>query len=141
MATIPSKCKLNTKSIKDKYSALKEVEDKKTKSQVAAKYVIRKNILHTWLTNKDKIFEAGKKGTFANLDQAMLKWLLFVRSRDVAVSALVFITIAIEFAEKMNVENFKASDGWLDRRKKQFNVSFKTLSGKSNACTDEMVTP
>ena len=66
----------------------------------------------------------------------MLKWLLFVRSRDVAVSALVFITIAIEFAE-----NFKASDGWLDRRKKQFNVSFKTLSGKSNACTDEMVTP
>ena len=71
----------------------------------------------------------------------MLKWLLFVRSRDVAVSALVFITIAIEFAEKMNVENFKASDGWLDRRKKQFNVLFKTLSGKSNACTDEMVTP
>ena len=71
----------------------------------------------------------------------MLKWLLFVRSRDVTVSALVFITIAIEFAEKMNVENFKASDGWLDRRKKQFNVSFKTLSGKSNACTDEMVTP
>ena len=71
----------------------------------------------------------------------MLKWLLFVRSRDVAVSVLVFKTIAIEFAEKMNVENFKASDGWLDRRKKQFNVSFKTLSGKGNACTDEMVTP
>ena len=63
MATIPSKCKLNTKSIKDKYSALKEVEDKKTKSQVAAKYAIRKNILHTWLTNKDKIFEAAKKGS------------------------------------------------------------------------------
>ena len=41
----------------------------------------------------------------------------------------------------MNVENFKASDGWLDRRKKQFNVSFKTLSGKGNAYTDEMVTP
>ena len=60
MATIPSKCKLNAKSIKDKYSALKEVEDKKT---FAAKYVIRKNILHTWITNKDKIFEATKKGS------------------------------------------------------------------------------
>ena len=32
MATIASKCKLNTKFIKDKYSALKEVEDGKTKS-------------------------------------------------------------------------------------------------------------
>ena len=38
MATIASKCKLNAKSIKDKYSALKEVEDGKTKSQVATKY-------------------------------------------------------------------------------------------------------
>ena len=41
----------------------------------------------------------------------------------------------------MNVENFKASDGWLDRWKKRFNVSFKTVSGESNACTDEMVAP
>ena len=49
MATNSSKCKLNTKSIKDKYSALKEVEDGKTKSQVAAKYGIPKNTLSTWL--------------------------------------------------------------------------------------------
>ena len=32
-------------------------------------------------------------------------------------------------------------DGWLDHWKKQFNVSFKTVSGKSNACTDKMVAP
>ena len=41
----------------------------------------------------------------------------------------------------MNIENFKASDGWLDRWKKRFNMSFKTVSGESNACTDEMVAP
>ena len=110
----------------------------------------QKTLYLTWLKNKDKIFEAMKKGsnskrqrlregTFANLDQAMFKWLLVVRSRDVAVSALVFKIKATEFAEKINVENFKASDGWLDRWKKRFNVSFKTVSGESNACTDEMV--
>ena len=71
----------------------------------------------------------------------MFKWLLVVRSRDVAVSALVFKTKAIEFAEKMNLKNFKAPDGWLDYRKKRFNVTFKTVSGESNACTDEMVAP
>ena len=82
MAMIASKRKLNTKSIKDKYSALKEVEDGKTKSQFTAKYGIPKNTLSTWLKNKDKIFEVTKKGsnsklqrlrqgTFANLDQAM----------------------------------------------------------------------
>ena len=69
----------------------------------------------------------------------MFKWLLVVRSRDVAILALVFQTKATEFAEKMDVKNFTASDGWLDRWKKRFNVSFKTVSGESNACTDEMV--
>ena len=99
------------------------MEDGNTKSQVAAKYSISKNTLSTWLKNKDTIFEATKKGsnskchrlrqgTFANLDQAVFKWLLVARSRDVVVSAL------IEFAEKMNVEDFKVSDGWLDRWKK-----------------------
>ena len=95
MAKIASKRKLNTKSIKDKYSALKEAEDGKTKSQVAAKYGIPKKTLSTWLKNKDKIFEATKKGsnskrlrqaTFANLDQAMFKCHLVVRSRDVGSS-------------------------------------------------------
>ena len=74
---------------------------------------------------KDTIFEATKKesnskckrmkqGTFANLDQAMFRWLMVVQSRNVAVSALVFKSKAIKFAEKMNVGNFKVSDGWLD---------------------------
>ena len=91
------------------------MEDRNTNSQVAVKYGISKKTLSTWLKNKDKIFEATKKGsnskcqrlrqgTFANLDQAIFKWLLVVESRDVAVSALVFKTKATEFAEKMNVE-------------------------------------
>ena len=89
MATIASKRKLNTKSIKDKYNALKEVEAGKLKLKVAAKYGIPKNTLSTWLKNKNKIFESTKKGsnskrrrlrhgTFANLNQAMFKWLLVV---------------------------------------------------------------
>ena len=94
------------------------------KNKVASRCNVEytKDTLSTWLKNKDKISEAIKKrsnpkrqrlrqGTFANLDQAIFKWLLVVRSRDVAVSALVFKTKAIEFAEKMNLKNFKAPDG------------------------------
>ena len=152
MATIASKRKLNTKSIKDKYQALKEVGEGKSKLQVAAKYGIPKNTLSTWIKNKDKIFEAAKKvmntkhqrlraGSYEKLDQAIFKWLLTVRSRDVAVSALILKTKAIDFAEKMSIENFHASDGWLDRWKKRYNVSFKKISGEGNACTDETTAP
>ena len=55
--------------------------------------------------------------------------------------ALVFKTKATDFEEKMKVENLKASDCWLDCWKKRFNVSFKTVSGEINACTDEMIAP
>ena len=58
-----------------------------------------------------------------------------------AVSALILKTKAIDFAEKMSIENFHASDGWLDRWKKRYNVSFKKISGEGNACTDEMTAP
>ena len=129
MATIASKRKLNTKSIKDKYQALKEVKEGKSKLQVAAKYGIPKSTLSTWIKNKDKIFEAVKKGmntkrqrlragSYEKLDQVIFKGLLTVRSRDVAVSALILKTKAIDFAEKMSTENFHASDGWLDRWKR-----------------------
>ena len=47
MAAIASKRKLNTKSIKDKYQALKEVEEGKSKLQVAAKYGLpKKHAIH-----------------------------------------------------------------------------------------------
>ena len=55
MAAIASKRMLNTKSIKDKYSALKEEKDGKTMSLVPVKY-----------------------GIPTNLDQVMFKWLLIV---------------------------------------------------------------
>ena len=66
MATIASKRKLNTKSIKDKYNALKEVEDGKTKSQVAAKYGIPKNTLSTWLKTRIKFSKPRRKEATQN---------------------------------------------------------------------------
>lgn len=45
----------------------------------------------------------------------------------------------MEFSEKLNVKDFHASDGWLDRLKKRYIVSFKTVSCEVSACTSEMV--
>ncbi|XP_002165552.2 tigger transposable element-derived protein 4-like [Hydra vulgaris] len=152
MATITTEQKLNTKTVKVKYNTLKEVLDGISNSKVALKYNIPKNTLSTWLRNKEKIFNAvekgnnpkrqrTRKGSFANLDQAIFKWFFIVRSRNVTVSALILKTKAMEFAERMNVTKFHASGGLLDRWKKQYNISFKMVSGEANACTSKMVTP
>ena len=142
-----------TKSVKEKYAALKEVEEGSSKSQVAMKYGIPKNTLSTWIKNKEKIFESMKtqgnkskrrrlkQGTFANLDGLIFKWLLTVRSRNVVVSASILKTKAKELAEKINIKGFQASDGWIDRWKNRSNVFFKTVSGEGNSCTAEMTAP
>lgn len=98
MATVAAKRKLSTKSIKEKYAALKEVEGGSSKSQVAMKYCVPKNTLSTWIKNKERIFESMKtqgnktkrmrlkEGTFEKLDELIFKWLLTVRSRNVGIS-------------------------------------------------------
>ena len=153
MATVAAKRKLTTKSIREKYAALREVEEGSPKSHVALKYGIPKNTLSTWIKNKEKIFESMKKqgnkskrmrikeGTFSNLDDLVFKWLLTVRSRNVVVTSSILKTKARELAEKINVKGFQASDGWLDRWKRRYNVAFKTVSGEGNSCTTEMTAP
>ena len=54
MAAIATKRKLHSKSVKDKYKALKEVEEDKSKSKVALKYGVPKNTLSTWLKKQGK---------------------------------------------------------------------------------------
>ena len=98
MVNVATKRKLNTKSIKERYAALKEVKEGSPKSQVGIKYAIPKNKLSTWTKNNEKVFKSMKtqgnkskrrrlkQGTFANFDDLICKWLLPVRSRNVVVS-------------------------------------------------------
>lgn len=44
-------------------------------------------------------------------------------------------------AEKINIKGFQASDGWFDRWKNSYNISFKTVSGEGNSYTAEMTAP
>ncbi|XP_002166090.2 tigger transposable element-derived protein 4-like [Hydra vulgaris] len=81
-----------------------------------------------------------KESTFSNLDNLVFKCLLNVRSRNVTISATILKTKARELDEKININGFQASDGWLDPWKNRYNVSFKTVCGEGNSCTSEMTT-
>ena len=70
-----------------------------------------------------------KPPTYEELDNATYKWLKSARDRNVPVGANVLKLKALKFAKKIDLGNFHASDGWMDRWKKRFNVSFKTISG------------
>ena len=62
-----------------------------------------------------------------------------MRSQNVPLSGGIIQEKASIYAKELNIENFKAWDGWLRRWKERRNILFKTISGESNSVTSEMV--
>ena len=51
------------KTLREKSQALKDLEKGESNKNVAAKYNVPVNTLSTWVKNKEKLFDALKKGT------------------------------------------------------------------------------
>ena len=60
------------------------------------------------------------------------------RERDVPIGGYIIREKALDFAKELNITDFKASDGWLDRWKNRHNVVFRAISGEERSCTEEM---
>ena len=134
------KRKLKTRNIPEKYKILKEVEKGESSASLSKKYGVPKQTLYGWLKEKTKIYsEVEKNKTFSkrvrmqlspheDLDKACYMWLLNAQHQSIPVSGAIFKVKASYFAKELGCDSFQASDGWLDRWKKRYNVSFKTIS-------------
>lgn len=143
------KRKITTKSLEEKYKALKDIESGIAEKKVVKKYKIPLNTLFTWVKSKEKIsaaLENGKspktmkrKGAgFDTLDKAIYKWFKNAREQNVPVSGALLKEKAIRFARELQIEDFMGSDGWLDRWKTRHRVTFKMIAGEAKSCTPQM---
>ena len=95
---------------------------------VASLFGVPKNTLSTWKKNKDKIFEKYNSGLiskrvkpekYEELNKAVHKWFLILRSENVPVTGPMLKEKALEFTRRLNIEGFRASEGWLEKWKKR----------------------
>ena len=81
--------------------------------------------MSTWKKNKDKIIAAFKssggikrqrikEGNHEHVNLACYKWLLSQRSENIPINGVVLQEKALDFAKKLNIEKFQASDGRLE---------------------------
>ena len=70
--------------------------------------------------SKKKMYQKKEVGetSYEELDNATYKWFKSARDHNVPVGANVLKLKALEFAKKLDLGNFHASDGWMDRWKK-----------------------
>ena len=60
------------------------------------------------------------------------------REQNVPIGGYIIRKKALDFAKELNITDFKASGGWLDRWKNRHNVVFRAISGEERSCTEEM---
>ena len=135
------KRKLKTITITEKCKILKEIEKGESSASISKKYGVPKQTLSGWLKEKTKIYSEVKKSktskkrvrmqlsTHDDLNKACYMWLWNAQHQSIPVSGTIFKVKALYFAEDLWCDSFQASDRWLDRWKKIYNVSFKTISG------------
>ncbi|XP_066252153.1 tigger transposable element-derived protein 4-like [Euwallacea similis] len=66
-----------------------------------------------------------------DIDKMCCDWFAKARNKNIPISDQLIKTKAKEFAEKLGYRNFYASDGWLQKWRKRYNISFKSISGES----------
>ena len=136
------KGKLKTRTISEKYKILQELDKGESCACIAKKYDIAKQTLSGWLKEKARIYSEVEKNktsekrlrmrgsSYEDMDKTCYKWLLNARHQNIPISGTILKEKALYFAKELGCDtNFQASDGWFDRWKKRFNVSFKTVSG------------
>ena len=123
------KRKLKSTKIIQKCKIIKEIEKGMTNKEASEKYGIPKNTISTWMKNKEKLLKGLEQSSseakkmrgcdYEQVDQAVLKWFSLQRSQNVPIDGPMLKEKALQFAERFNIPNFKASDGWMDKWKKR----------------------
>lgn len=115
-----------TLSDKVKLIELKETQKLSTK-ELITRFKCGKTQVYDAIKNKEKIMDewvnsknSGKSKrlktpSFEQIDQKLYEWFISVRSKNLPISGPILQTEAMKLAEKMNVKDFKALNGWLEK--------------------------
>ena len=115
---------------------------------IAEKFGCSKSQIQSILAKKDEIFEhyganknAHCKGArlsqLKNVDEATYKWYRKARSKNIPVTGPMLQEKAKRANEELVDATFKASNGWLDRFKKRYNITSKVISGEAGDISEK----
>ena len=114
------KRKLNNVKLVEKCKIIKLIEKGMTNKEASDKFNVPKSTISTWMKNKSKLLKGLKQSSetkklrgcdYSQIDQAVFKWFTLQRSQNIPIDGPLLKEKALYFAEKINLPDFKASDG------------------------------
>jgi len=138
-----SKRKYKESTVVEKLKAIEDVKSGMPVRAVAEKYGISIGTVSNWKNQNEKLVEIVQQnapikrtrlsrlaGKSSILDERMYNWFAAARSRNIPISGTILQEKAKQVADILELEQFKASNGWLESFRKRHNICFRTLSGE-----------
>ena len=133
--------KVDVIAYKDKNPAIgiREIAEKFQcgKTQIQSTLRDKRKLLDKFATNGNAASKRARMCRFQNIDSAMLEWFRMARSKNIPVSGPMLQAKAVAVAEQMQLENFKASNGWLEKFQTRYKIKGMTVSGESGEVREE----
>ncbi|KAK3091960.1 hypothetical protein FSP39_024021 [Pinctada imbricata] len=79
-------------------------------------------------SNPDK--KRHRSGKAVDVEGALTQWFTEARSRDIPLSGPILTEKAADLAKHLNMPDFSATNGWLERWKSRNNIGFKRMHGE-----------
>lgn len=137
--------------LQEKVDLLKQSNSGAKVQELAKKFDIGKTQVYDILKNKKKIIEHFQNGgnakrkvmttrtsKFEVINEQVFDWFTSARSRNIPLSGPLIKEKAKALCEEAGIQDFCASNGWLQKWKKCYNIGAAVLSGES-ASVDETV--
>lgn len=133
-------------TLKQKLSAIEEVETGKLIKDVAEKYEIPANTLSNIRKHKDKIRRKIQKnpnmqsrkrlrtGKYDLIDNAIETFVSEARNNNVPINGKIIREKAFQYGQALNCDEFNASNGWFEGLKNRIGLKWRCLTGDAAEC-------
>uniref|UniRef100_F6WUM2 HTH CENPB-type domain-containing protein n=1 Tax=Xenopus tropicalis TaxID=8364 RepID=F6WUM2_XENTR len=77
---------------------------------------------------------------YEQMEKLLQEWFAGLHASNVPISGIMLREKAVHIATRLGIDNFTASNGWIDRFKKRYNVVYKAVCGESKSVDIDTVT-
>jgi hypothetical protein len=146
------KRKYTEKTLTEKAKALQDLDSRMYVRTCAAKYSIFVGTIVNWKKKKSEIINFISEFTSLSqkrlarvsnngkvIDERVYKWFANTRCRNIPVSRPILQTKALQVVASIGLNDFKASNGWLEAFCKHHCIQFHLLFGESAGMDENVV--
>ena len=115
---------------------------------MANEYCVSQSSISEILSNREKWIsidesevhkKKNRQAKFPELEEALVMWIIQSLQENLTITGDVIKLKACDFRNKLRIQNFKASNGWLENFKNRYHIHSYLKSGEGQSAPIEIL--